>query len=86
MALDLAMEALNSVDTSTSGALCEELDRIRNSPYHSFFNALLTVIQSKERDEDRKHTEDSRSSEARTASFGSALSSLSGTSSEAKLP
>ena len=58
LGLDSALQALNSVDTSTSGVLEEELQRIKNcwpgALYHSFFKALHAVIQSKERDEDRK--------------------------------
>ena len=52
LALDSAVETLDSVDASTSGVLNQELQRIRNSCYHSFFKALHAVIQSRERKED----------------------------------
>jgi len=94
IALDLALEVLNSVDTSTSGALYEELERIINcwpgALYHSFFNALHAVIQSKEREEDKAHTAELRNTTPTNREpppldprlTGS--SSLSGTSSEGK--
>ena len=90
LALDLAVETLNSVDTSTSGALDEELERIRNSSYHSFFYALHTVIESKERKQDRKPTEDAPPITPTNRDFPaldprlSGSSELSGTSSEGK--
>jgi len=57
--LDLAVEALSSVDTSTSGVLEEELEIIKNRYpfYHSFFKALHAVIRSRERNEDGKTAE-----------------------------
>ena len=60
LALDLAVEALKSVDASTSGVLEDELKRIKTfSPlYQSFFLALHAVIESKERKEDRKPADD----------------------------
>lgn len=62
LALDSALLALNSVDASTSGVLYEELERLKNcwpgALYHSFFKALHTVIQSKERKEDRNPVDD----------------------------
>ena len=94
LALDSALEALNSVDTTTSGVLDEELQRIRNcwpgALYHSFFKALHTVIQSKEREEDRKPAHDAPTTTPTNReppaldprSTGS--SKLSGTSSEGK--
>ena len=94
IALDLALEVLNSVDTSTSGALYEELERIINcwpgALYHSFFNALHAVIQSKEREEDKTHAEDFRSTTPTNREPSpldprmTGSSSLSGTSSEGK--
>jgi len=60
--LGLAVETLASVDTSTSGVLEEELERIKNiwpgALYHSFFSALHTVIESKERKDDRERMDD----------------------------
>ena len=56
--LDLAVETLASVNTSTSGALEEDLQRVKTfwpgALYHSFFRALHGVIESKERKEDIK--------------------------------
>lgn len=88
LALDLAVEVLNSVDTSTSGALDEELERIRNSSYHSFFKALHAVIQSKERQEDMSPADGPTTPTNREPpaldSRWTGSSDLSGTSSEAK--
>ena len=62
LALDSAVETLNSVDASTSGVLDQELQRIKKfwpgALYHSFFKALHAVIQSRERREDGAPAED----------------------------
>ena len=92
LALDSATEALNSVDTSTSGALEEELERIkiRWPLYLYFFRALHAVIESRERKEDDRRPVDdepvtptNRESPALDPCF-TGSSNLSGTSSEGK--
>ena len=44
--LDQSIDRLNSVDTSTSGVLEDQLDNIRNEAFYAFFNDLLTVMNS----------------------------------------
>jgi len=93
LALDLAVETLTSVDTSTSGVLNKELKRIQHfgpGPlYHSFFQALHAVIESKERKEDRKPAEDAPTTPSNREPPASdprltGSSELGGTSSEGK--
>jgi len=89
--IDLAVEALSSVDTSSSGVLEEELEiiKIRWPLYYSFFKALHAVIESRERKDDRKPaditpiTPTNREPPALDPRFSDS-SNLSGTSSEGK--
>jgi len=87
------VDALSSVDTSTSGLLYNELDRIKNcwpgALYHSFFEALHTAIESKERKEDRKAANDAPTTPTNWEPPGwdprlTGSSELSGTFSEGK--
>jgi hypothetical protein len=55
--LDTVIEYFNSVDTSTSGELEEQMDGLRRGPYRSFFNALLKVIKSSENKDNIEPTE-----------------------------
>lgn len=54
--LDRRLLQLNSVDTSSSGALEMELDRVIEEPTHSFFDQLQLVMSSRERKDATKPT------------------------------